>query len=34
LWVVALANLWFGVDTDFAVGIASSVAQTLLEAAS
>jgi multicomponent Na+:H+ antiporter subunit D len=34
LWAVALANLWFGVDTDFAVGIASSVAQTLLEAAS
>lgn len=30
MWVVVLANLWFGIDTDFSVGIATAAAGALL----
>lgn len=33
LWIVALANLWFGVDTDFPVHLAESAARALLGSA-
>ncbi len=33
LWVVALANLWFGVDTRFPLHLAESAARTLLGSA-
>ncbi len=32
LWVLVAANLWFGVDTRFSVGIAARAAETLLGA--
>lgn len=32
LWVVAFANVWFGIDTDFSVGVARTAAVTLLGA--
>ena len=32
LWVVVLANIWFGIDTDFSLGIATAAAGALLGA--